>query len=92
MHEKRSKNLLPLREQTLSKKSQEKDDKIKRNLKTDNMNWNIWKSQIHWKMLEWVYKISKLARKTPIRLLQRKIILIKMIERLIGLSIHNLKH
>ena len=89
---KRSKNLPLLREQKLSKKSQEKDDKIKRNLKTDNRNWNIWKFQIHWNMLEWVNTISKLVRKTPIWLLQRNTILIKMIERLIGLAIHNLKH
>ena len=40
-------NLPPLRKHNISKKSQEKDDKIKWNLHTANNNWNDWKLQIH---------------------------------------------
>ena len=46
------KNLPPLIKQELSKKLQDKDDKIKGNLQTDNQNWNSWKFQIHWNMLD----------------------------------------
>ena len=38
-----SNNLPPLKKQNISKKSQEKDDKIKKNLQTSNRNWNDWK-------------------------------------------------
>ena len=59
------KGLTPLRKQKLSKKAQEKYDKIKRNLKTENQNWNDWKFQIHWNILDWVNPRSKFVRKEP---------------------------
>ena len=40
---KMSKNLTPLLKQKLSKKSQEKDDKIKSNIYASNRNWNYYK-------------------------------------------------
>ena len=86
VQEKMSKNLPPLRKQKLSKNAQEKDEKIKSNLQTDNWNWDGWEFYIYWKMLEWVKPGSKILRKKLFN------ILIKMIERLIGLAIHNLKH
>ena len=39
--------LSPLRKQKICKKSQEKDDKIKRKLHNANGNWNDWKFQLH---------------------------------------------
>ena len=56
--EKITKGLPPLRKQKLSKKSQEKYDKIKNKLYTDNRNWNDCKFQLHWNKLEWVNKRS----------------------------------
>ena len=47
-----NKNLRPLRKLKLSKKVQEKEDEIKRNLQKANQNWNSWKFQIHWNKLE----------------------------------------
>ena len=81
--------LLPtLRKHKLSKKAQEKGDKIKRKLHTANRNWNYWNFQLHWNKLEWVNSRGKIKRKNTIQPLQRNTILIKMIERLIGLAIH----
>ena len=40
---KMSKKLPPFKKHNLSKKSQEKDDNMKRNLQADNRNWNYWK-------------------------------------------------
>ena len=37
-----------LDKQKIIKKAQEKGDKIKRNLQTQNQNWNDMKFQIHW--------------------------------------------
>ena len=50
------KNIPPLGK-TLSKKSKEKYDKIKRNLQNANHNWNDWKFHIHCNILEWVNPI-----------------------------------
>ena len=36
--------------------------KIKINVYTDDRNWNDWKFQIHWNMLEWVDPRSKTVR------------------------------
>ena len=60
---KMSKKLPPLGKQKLSKKAQDKYDRIKRNLQTSNSNWNDWKFQIHWNMLDWVNPRSKIVRK-----------------------------
>ena len=48
----------------------------------------IWRFQLHWNKLEWVNTRSKIKRKNPIQNFQEKYILIKMIERLVGLAIH----
>ena len=45
--------LPPLKIRKPSKKAQEKEDEIKRNLQMDNKNWNGWKFQIHWNKLDW---------------------------------------
>ena len=51
---KMNEKLPPLKKRKLSKKAEEKEDEIKRNLQTANQNWNEWKFQIHWNKLEWV--------------------------------------
>ena len=81
-----TKRLPPLRKQKLIKKSQEKDDKIKWKLHTANMNWNGWKSQLHWNNIEWANTIIKIKRKTIFNFF-KKTILIKITEQLIGLVI-----
>ena len=81
-----TKGLIPPSKQKLSKKPHDKYDKMKHKLHTDNRNWNAWIYQLHWNKLEWVNPISKTKRKKPIQLIQRDTILIKMIERLIGLD------
>ena len=63
---KMSKKLLALKKYNISKKSQEKGDKIKRNIQTYNRNWNCWKFQIHWNMSEWVNPRSNFFIKKPI--------------------------
>ena len=60
---KMTKGLPPIRKQTLSKKAQEKNNKIKRKLHTDNSNWNDWKLQLHCNKLERVNPIGKIVRK-----------------------------
>ena len=61
-----SKNIPPLRKYKLSKKAQYKYDKIKRNLQADNRNWNYWKFQMHWNILEWVNpRIKIVIKKKP---------------------------
>ena len=45
--EKITKGIPPLRKQKLSKKSQERDDKIQKKLYTDNRSCNDWKYQLH---------------------------------------------
>ena len=42
----------PPKKQKISRKAQEKEDEIKRNLQKANQNWNNWKFQIHWNKLE----------------------------------------
>ena len=85
---KMSKGIPPLRKQKRSKKSQEKDDEIKKKLYTANRNRNYWEFKLHSNKLEWVNQINKNKRNNPIQFLQRNIILIKILERLVGLSIH----
>ena len=58
--------LPPLKKQKLRKKTQEKRDEIKINLKIANQNWNDWKIHIHWKKLEWVNPRSRNERKNPV--------------------------
>ena len=48
----------------LSKKSQEKENKIKINLKMADQNWNERKFQIHWNKLEWVNLRSRIEQKS----------------------------
>ena len=78
-----------LRKQKISKKAQYNYCKVKRNLQTNHWNWNDWKLQINWNMLEWVNQISKFVEKKPIQILQINSVFIKIIERLIGLAIQN---
>ena len=58
-----TKGLPPIRKKILSKKAQEKYDKIKIKLHTANRYWNDWKFQLHWNKLEWVNPIIKIVRK-----------------------------
>ena len=51
--EKSAKGLPTLRRSKLSKKSQENQDEIQKNLYEANKWWNDWKLQFHWKKLEW---------------------------------------
>ena len=60
---KTAKGLPPLRRPKPSKKSQEKEDKIKK-LYEANMCWNYWKSQLYWHKLEWVNPRSQIKGKT----------------------------
>ena len=61
-----SKGIPPLSISKLSKKSQYKEDEIKK-LYEANKWWNYWKFQLHWNMIELVNKISKIKRKNPIQ-------------------------
>ena len=54
VHENINEKIPPLKKRKLSKKSQEKEDKIKRNLQMENQSWNACRFQIHWNELEWV--------------------------------------
>ena len=58
-----SKKLPLLKKHNLSKKAQDKYYKIKSNLQTANRNWNDWKFQMHWNMLEWINPIIKILGK-----------------------------
>ena len=51
---KSAKGLPPLRITKLSKKLQENQDEIQKNLYEANIWWNDWKFQLHWNKLEWV--------------------------------------
>ena len=50
--EKSSKRLPPLRRNKLSKKAQELQDEIQKELYEANKWWNDWKFQLHWHKLE----------------------------------------
>ena len=67
-----SQKLPPLNKNKLSKKSQEKEDKIKIHLQTANQNWNDWKFQIHWNKLEWVNPRNRYEWKNPHRVYSKK--------------------
>ena len=58
-------NLPPLNKRKLIKKSQEKEDKIKRNLHRANQDCNDCKFQIHWKKIEWANPRSCDKQKNP---------------------------
>ena len=58
-----TKGLPQIRKQTLSKKAQEKYNKIKIKLHTANRNWNDWKFQLYWSKLGWVNPRSKIDTK-----------------------------
>ena len=49
-----SNNLPNLKKSKLSKKEQEKEDEIRRNLQKANQYWNDCKIKIHWNKLWWV--------------------------------------
>ena len=66
--------------------------KLKNKLYTPNRNWNDWILQLNWNKLEWVNTISKTKGKKPIQFHQRYFILIKILERLIGLAINYKKN
>ena len=68
VHGKISNKIPPLYKQKLSKNPQEKDNRIKIDLQTANRNYNGWKLQQHWNMLEWVNPRSKIVIKKPIQL------------------------
>ena len=53
-----------LKKRKLGKKTQEKDDEIKRNLQMENQNRKNWKFQ-HWNKLEWVNPRSHNEQKIP---------------------------
>ena len=67
---KSSKGIPPLRISKISKKAQDKEDKIRKKLYEANKWQNYWKSQLHWYNLEWVNQRSKRKRKNPIQFLQ----------------------
>ena len=71
---KMTKGLLTIRKQTLINKAQEKNDKIKSRLHTDNRNWSYWRFQFHWNKLEWVNPRNKIVRKNNIQPLQKIIL------------------
>ena len=56
------KGLPPLRISQLSKKSQDKEDHIKKKYEA-NKWWNYWRLQLHWYKIEWVHPRSKIKRK-----------------------------
>ena len=70
--EKITKGLPPIRK-TLSKKAQEKNDKIKRRLHADNTKRDDWKLQLHWNKLEWDNSRSNIVRKKPYSTSSKKI-------------------
>ena len=72
-------NLPQLIKQKLSKKEKERYDKIKLNLHTANRNWNDWKFQIYWNMIEWVNPRGKILRKEPYSTSSKKTTLNKII-------------
>ena len=51
--EKSARGLAPLKRTKLSKKAQERQDKIQKKLYEANMWWNYRKFQLHWNKLEW---------------------------------------
>ena len=53
----------------LSKKSQEKEDKITKLYEANNC-WDDWKFQLHWNKLEWVNPISQTKRNKSFQFLQ----------------------
>ena len=60
IYEKMNDKLPTLKKQKLTKKSQDKEDEIKRNLYRENQSWNKYKFQIHWNKLQWVNPGSRI--------------------------------
>ena len=58
--------LTPVNKLKLGKKSQEKEDEIKRNLQISNKNWNGWKFQIHWNKLGWFNSRNRIELKNSV--------------------------
>ena len=59
--------------------------KLKKN--EANMHRNYRRLQLHWNKLEWVNTIIKSKRKQPYLVSSIKVLLIKILERIIGLAI-----
>ena len=59
-----SKGLPPSKRSKLGKKTQEKQDEIKK-LYEANKWWNDWRLQLHWNKLEWVNPRSLTKRNKP---------------------------
>ena len=72
----------------ISKQVQEKYDKIKNKLYKANRHWNDCKFQLNCNNLEWENPRIKTKRKKSIQFLQRKFLLIKILEHTIGLAVH----
>ena len=53
-----SEKIPPLKKQKLSKKSQDKENKIKGIIQMENQSWHDWIFQIHWINIEWVITIN----------------------------------
>ena len=53
-----------------------------------NRHWNDCKLQLHLSKLEWVNPKSKIKIKQPYSVSSKRILLIKILERIVGLSIH----
>ena len=60
-----AKGIPPLRIPKLSKKSQEKQDEIRKNLYEPKKWWYDWRFQLHWYTLEWVDPNSLIKRDIP---------------------------
>ena len=48
------------KKQKLGRKSQDKNDKIKQKMHTDDRNRNYWIFQLHWNKLKWINPRSKI--------------------------------
>ena len=63
VHGKMNEKIPPIKKQKLSKKPQEKEDKININLQMGSKNWNDWKFYIYWNKFEWLHPRSCIERK-----------------------------
>ena len=85
--EKSARGLPPLKRTKLSKKAQERQDYIQKNLYEANRWWNDRKFQLHWNKLEWVDPKYTPKRVKPFSVSSIFFISVKMIEKHILLVI-----
>ena len=85
--EKSARGLPPMRRNKLSRKSQERQDELKKKLYEANKWWNDCRFQLHWHKLEWVDPKSNPKRVKPFSVSSKSFTLIKVIEQLILLAI-----